>query len=323
MFLPTVDDIGLEAQENGGLKSWRIGQCAFLLQCSPAVLHDIRAQVERGRALPHGGREVGGVLFGVQQQGRLCLLAARPLACEHAFGPGFVLSEKDEERLRHLLAAPSADPGLNGLQALGWYHSHLRSKIFLSDRDRQVQARYFPGAAQVALVVHPRSDGVVRAGFFFEEPSGAMRTEAAYEEFTIDAPAPKAAPAKAAPPARRPQPRETAPPEDSHETEGHETVCPKCHSAELKRSRRTGPVERLYGAFGYYPYRCQECLSRSFVKIDTGLLRRAGRKKRPEERHRARLRHRREFLLWGGGIVGFLAILYYVVRDTGPKQEQP
>jgi hypothetical protein len=28
-------------------------------------------------------------------------------------------------------------------------------------------------------------------------------------------------------------------------------------------------------------------------------------------------------LLWGGGILGFLAILYYVIRDTGPKPDQP
>jgi type II secretory pathway component PulM len=50
---------------------------------------------------------------------------------------------------------------------------------------------------------------------------------------------------------------------------------------------------------------------------------RTSRRKRPEERRRARERTRREILLWGGGILGFLAILYYLIRDSGPKPDQP
>ena len=53
------------------------------------------------------------------------------------------------------------------------------------------------------------------------------------------------------------------------------------------------------------------------------IIARSSPRKRPEERKRARQRTRREMLLWGGGIFGFLAILYYIVRDTGPKPDAP
>lgn len=104
-----------------------------------------------------------------------------------------------------------------------------------------------------------------------------------------------------------------------------ESLCPKCGGNKLRRSRRTGPFERFRGLLGSYPYRCQECLTRSFLKTSSPLLDRArsSRRRRPEERKRAWQRTRREMLLWSGGIIGFLAILYYLIRDTGPKQDQP
>jgi hypothetical protein len=38
---------------------------------------------------------------------------------------------------------------------------------------------------------------------------------------------------------------------------------------------------------------------------------------------KSRQRTRWEMLLWGGGVFGFLAILYYLIRDTGPKPDAP
>ena len=55
---------------------------------SGRVLDQIRREVEAGRNLPGGERETGGVLFGIQEPGRICILASRPLQCEHAMGPG-------------------------------------------------------------------------------------------------------------------------------------------------------------------------------------------------------------------------------------------
>ena len=253
------------------------------------------------------------------------ILACRALPCEHSMGPGFVLSEKDEQRLAQLVSSPAADPALHGLQALGWYHSHLRSKIFLSARDLQVHSRHFSSPFQVALVIHPQSERPTRAGFFFRESSGQMRTESAYEEFTIEAPPPPV-PESKPPLVSKPAPsRRRTPSASKPEPREAETICSKCGGNQLRRSRRTGLVERAYGFFGFYPYRCQECLSRSLLKTSSGLMERARARShtRPEQRKRAQQRTRREMLLWGGGVLGFLAILYYLIRDTGPKPDSP
>jgi proteasome lid subunit RPN8/RPN11 len=327
MLLNSVDKISGEILRVPGSPSrtWSFPQCSFLMECSSSVLEQIRLEVEGGRNLPHGERETGGVLFGVHEPDRIRILECKPLQCEYAMGPGFVLSEKDERRLAQLITGADTAPDLNGLEALGWYHSHIRSRIFLSERDRQIHVRYFAAPYQIALVVHPGSDGQARAGFFFLEPSGDMRTESSYEEFTLGTAPPAAAPEYPQVMPKQAPSRKRRPSRSKPEPRQREAICPKCGSKQVRRSRRQGPFERFYEVFGFYPYRCHECLSRSFVKTSPDLLEiaRSGSRKRPEERKRIRQRTRREILLWGGGIIGFLVILLYLIRDTGPKSDQP
>ena len=300
-------------------KAWRPPACPFAVETCSAVLDQVRREAEAGFHEPRGEHEIGGVLFGVSEPNCIRIVASRPLMCEHAMGPGFVLSEKDGKRLAQLISAPGTDLELNGLQALGWYHSHVRSRIFLSERDLQIHSRYFAAPHQVALVIHPGSEGRDRAGFFFREPSGEMRTESSYEEFILEA-RPPAAPelGQGLVSTQASSHRRTSAPR-------REAICPRCGSKHVRPSRRTGPIERLRGVFGFYPYRCHECLSRSFLKTSSDLLERARSRSqgRPEERRRARRRTRREILLWGGGVLGFLAILYFVIRDTGPRSDGP
>ena len=305
----------------GATRTFRVPQCPFRIDCSGAVLDQIRREVEGALNSPRDARETGGVLFGRNELGRIHIEAYRPLRCEHAMGPGFVLSASDEKRLAELIAAPRTDADLSGLQPLGWYHSHVASKIFLSDRDRQIHFRYFGAPFQVALVLRPSEERATRAGFFFRESTAAMRTDSSYEEFVVESAPPVREirkPVIAEVPAKRP--RAASPP-----AAPDRPACPKCASERLRRSHRIHSVERLRGAFGYYPYRCQECLSRSFIKRPFDLIDmlRPNSGKRPEERRRAWLRTRREFLLWGAGIAGFLLILLYMVRDAGPKPDQP
>jgi proteasome lid subunit RPN8/RPN11/DNA-directed RNA polymerase subunit RPC12/RpoP len=295
----------------------------FVIECCSTVLDLIRHEVEQSRDSQRGGRETGGVLFGVQEPGLVRILTSRPLPCEHAMGAGFVLSEKDEKRLAQLISSPAMDPELNGLEALGWYHSHIRSRIFLSERDQQIHSRYFAAPYQIALVIHTESNGSARAGFFFHEHSGDMRADASYEEFTIETARPAAPEVYQPVVSKRAQShwRKSSP--KSHE-QPHHAICPRCGSKHFKRSHRTRSLEQLCGLFGFYPYRCHECLSRSFLKT-RGLWdsTRPTARKRPEEVKRARLRKRREILLWGGGILGFLAILHYLVKEPAPKSDQP
>ncbi len=133
----------------------------------------------------HGGVEVGGVLFGTAQRGVVRITAFRELDCEHAFGPRFVLSERDKVAMRQILELPRTEPSLAGLLPVGWYHSHTRSGIALSPRDLEIYNRYFPEQWQVALCLRPEAFGPTRAGFFVRERNGDIHAEASYEEFTV------------------------------------------------------------------------------------------------------------------------------------------
>jgi len=82
---------------------------AIRIEYSRQAMETVRTAVNDGfYTLSRGGLEVGGVLFGRHTAGTLRILEARPLACEHASGPAFVLSTKDEAGLQQLLASRSS-----------------------------------------------------------------------------------------------------------------------------------------------------------------------------------------------------------------------
>jgi proteasome lid subunit RPN8/RPN11 len=170
-------------------------------------MEEIRiAAMEALVSVPHGGAEIGGVLWGTRSGGRVRILAARPLECEHALGPSFTLSAKDYVRLAAMLhdglkdglKNGSPNPRAQDWEALGWYHSHTRSEVLLSERDLQIHNRYFPDPWQVALVVHPHIMQPMRAGFFFREANGSIHSDSSYSEFVVQ-PAPDSAVVQPAP----------------------------------------------------------------------------------------------------------------------------
>ena len=187
----------MERSEDSPLVSWSAPQCWFTIEYSPRVLDDIRlAVVDAFFSVPRGGVEIGGILLGDFQKKRLRITGYAPVECEHAFGPSFTLSDRDQERLAELLGRRS----LPGRQAVGWYHSHTRSEIFFSDADLEIHRRFFPEPWQTALVLRPHTFQPTRAGFFFREavpslppsplslllpPPGSIRGEASYGEFAL------------------------------------------------------------------------------------------------------------------------------------------
>jgi proteasome lid subunit RPN8/RPN11 len=136
-------------------------------------------------SLPRGGAEIGGILLGTFHNGRLVITDYAALDCEHAYGPSFTLSPPDEGRLTRLLAAHANDPG--GARPVGWYHSHTRSEIFLSDVDLKIHQTYFPESWQVALVMKPHTLQPARIGFFFREADGGVHAGASYREDSLEA----------------------------------------------------------------------------------------------------------------------------------------
>lgn len=146
------------------------------IESAPEVMEEVRAAVVHGYfSLARVGLEVGGLLLGRRDGGTLHIAAARPILCQHAYGPAFTLSESDLAGLAELLEAPSREPELKGLVPLGWYHSHTRGGLELSDRDLEIHNRWFPEAWQVALVLRPERMRPTRAAFHVRDAQGLPR----------------------------------------------------------------------------------------------------------------------------------------------------
>jgi proteasome lid subunit RPN8/RPN11 len=193
---------------DSSLATWSVPQCPFAIEYDTRVLDEIRLSViDAFFSLPRGGAEIGGLLLGQYTAGRLTISGYQPVECEHAFGPSYTLSERDYARLQEALTTAEAES--RERQPVGWYHSHTRSEIFLSDADREIHNRFFSRGWQIALVLRPHTFQPTRAGFFFREAGGRIHSESTYQEFEI---APLgAAPANSQPqtqsiPARRPFP---------------------------------------------------------------------------------------------------------------------
>ena len=166
--------------------TWSVPECPFTIEASARVLDDIRLAItDAFFSLPRGGAEIGGILLGKFEDGRLVISDYAALDCEHAYGPSFVLSPPDEARLRDLQSSYVAVPG--GLRPVGWYHSHTRSEIFLSDADLAINNRFFPESWQVAMVMKPHTFQPARIGFFFREGDGSVHTSASYREEALEA----------------------------------------------------------------------------------------------------------------------------------------
>ena len=181
--------------------TWSTPECPFSIECSIRVLDDIRLSVtDAFFSLPRGGAEIGGILLGDWQGDRLTISHYAALDCEHALGPSFTLSVSDENRLQDLIRAASSAGGL----PVGWYHSHTRSGVLLSESDLTIHNRYFPEPWQVALVVRPHAFEPMRAGFFFRGPGGIIHSSASYHEFLIEPQplqqVPRSVPVEAPPP---------------------------------------------------------------------------------------------------------------------------
>lgn len=164
---------------------WSAPECPFQIEFSTRVLDDIRlAVVDAFFLFPRGGAEIGGILLGRHEGDLISITGYEALDCEHATGPSFTLSLKDQARLTEILAKASRNSA--DRQPVGWYHSHTRSDIFFSKIDQEIHDRFFPEPWQIALVLKPHTFEPTRGGFFFREGNGSIRGSACYREFVLE-----------------------------------------------------------------------------------------------------------------------------------------
>ena len=166
--------------------TWAVQESPVDVEYSLVVIEEIRQVVADGfQRLQRGGIEVGGVLYGTREDRILRILAMREIACEHARGPTFHLSDNDRAALTAQLARDKEDMRLEGMLVVGWFLSHTRSDVTLQQSDLDTYSAFFPEPWQVTMVVHPGRAGAMRAGFFVREPDGTVKGERSYQEFNF------------------------------------------------------------------------------------------------------------------------------------------
>ena len=148
---------------------WRCDPLAVDVECANAVLEIILdCAVDRDCRIAHCAAETGGILFGEWTDTAIRIESARPLECEHKFGPSLQLSKKDEASLLEALALAREDPDLRKLQPIGLYMSNSQN-FSMAVADVRIFDRYFPKARPMALILRPTKFGQTRVGFFVRE----------------------------------------------------------------------------------------------------------------------------------------------------------
>ncbi len=165
---------------------WTVPESPVTIEYSLVVIEEIRREVAEGyQRLSRGGIEVGGALYGTRDGRTVRIMAMRPVACEHARGPGFIFSDRDRAALHEQLLRDQEDPHLEGLISVGWFLSHTRSEILLSETDQEIFSIFFPAPWQVTMVVRPGRGGSMRAGFFVRSEEGVVQAERSPQEFNF------------------------------------------------------------------------------------------------------------------------------------------
>jgi hypothetical protein len=166
--------------------TWSAAASPLTIEYSLVVIEEIRHEVAEGfQKLSRGGIEVGGVLYGVHEAHTVRIMAIRPAACEHASGPTFRLSERDRAALHEQVRQDATDSRLEDLVCVGWYVSHTRTEVVLTESDQEIFSSFFPKPWQVTLVVRPSRGGNMRAGFFVREPGGTVNGSQSHLEFNF------------------------------------------------------------------------------------------------------------------------------------------
>lgn len=165
-------------------ETWGVDDSPVSIEYSLVVLEEIRHQVSQGLLrFSRGGIEVGGVMYGTREGRKIRIQAIRPIPCDHANGPSFVLSAEDRTQFEAQLAEDSQDPHLQGLTRVGWFVSHTRGELTMTQGDLEMFSTHFRDPWQVTLVIRPGRGSAMRAAFFVWEQDGTVRTDHSYKEF--------------------------------------------------------------------------------------------------------------------------------------------
>jgi proteasome lid subunit RPN8/RPN11 len=171
---------------DAAFETWGVEQSAVTIEYSLVVLEEIRHQVSQGLLkFSRGGIEVGGILYGSRDGRKVRVESIRAIECDHARGPTFTLSPEDRTKLEAQLAGDAQDAQLQGLIRVGWFVSHTRGELAMTETDLEIFSNYFRDPWQVTLVIRPGRGSAMRAAFFVWEQDGTVRGNQSYKEFSF------------------------------------------------------------------------------------------------------------------------------------------
>jgi hypothetical protein len=154
---------------------WSIPGTSFNISYWLSLFHEIDFQVNEGyRRIPHGGIEIGGLLFGHAGEKFARIEAFRIIECEHSRGPSFVLSERDLSALRTQLSSSGSDADLRGLDLLGWFVAHTRSELEVNERESALFDELFPESGKLMIVIKPERFQPTRFAFLVRGADGRL-----------------------------------------------------------------------------------------------------------------------------------------------------
>jgi hypothetical protein len=133
------------------------------------VIDRLSAEVMRGyAAIPKRGAEVGGVLIGAidpASPGVVRIDDFEAVPCDYRRGPSYQLTEDDTAAFEQVWRKwQPIEPGT--AQAVGYFRSHTRDGLALAKEDVEILDHFFPGPANVALLVKPFATKAGVASFF-------------------------------------------------------------------------------------------------------------------------------------------------------------
>ncbi len=128
------------------------------------------------RCCAHAGsdlnNEVGGWLVGKwrmdKQSGKEFVVVENILPAPHTRQGSAYLTFTQESQVALHQALEERFPKK---ELVGWYHTHPRMGVFLSEYDTWLHQNFFPEAFQVALVIEPYSSS---GGFFIRQSDGSL-----------------------------------------------------------------------------------------------------------------------------------------------------
>jgi len=160
-------------QDTAGYYVWEVAGKPVVVCVQLDVIDRILQEVMRGFGLvPKRGAEVGGVLIGsMEHDGEQTIVRVDDFElvdCEYKRGPSYLFLDEDRGVLEEAASRWPAEEG-RPAYAVGFFRSHTRDGMSLSEEDVGLLDEYFPSPEQVALLIKPFGTKVSMAGFFFRE----------------------------------------------------------------------------------------------------------------------------------------------------------